>query len=68
MSLVLQLIELIQMLLPRIRSRQYYDHAYLSQANDVADLERRMRELDQRNSQAASWRAFGPDFLRRSPA
>ncbi|MBK9439777.1 MAG: DUF3563 family protein [Comamonadaceae bacterium] len=63
MSLVLQLIELIQMLLPRIRSRQYYDHVYLSQANNVADLERRMHELDQRNSQAASWRAFGPDFM-----
>jgi len=63
MSLVLQLIELIKMLLPRIRSQQDHDHDYLSQANNVADLERRMRELDQRNSQAASWRAFGPKVL-----
>ena len=63
MSLALQLIELIKMLLPSIRSQQDHDHDYLSQAHNVADLERRMRELDQRNSQAASWRAFGTKVL-----
>jgi hypothetical protein len=47
MSLYIQLIKLIQMLIPSVRSQQDHDQAYLS-----------MREIDRRNRQAAPGRAF----------
>ncbi len=50
--------ELIKALLPQIESQHHRDEAYLAEAVDVVDLERRMRELDQR---ARAWHP-GPQF------
>lgn len=49
-----KLIELIKALVPRFKSEEALDEAYLSQSNDICDLERRMREIDMR-VKSASW-------------
>jgi hypothetical protein len=49
MSILLQLIELIKSIMPKIKSQKDIDDAYLSESADVYDLERRMREIDQRD-------------------
>jgi hypothetical protein len=43
-----KLIELIQALLPRFETQTERDEAYLNEAVDIYDLERRMREVDGR--------------------
>ena len=48
-----KLLGLIQALLPEIEPQQSRDQAYLAQSVDIYDLERRMREIDQRGRHAA---------------
>jgi Protein of unknown function (DUF3563) len=45
---------LIQAMLPEIEPQQARDQAYLAQSVDIYDLERRMREIDQRGRCAAN--------------
>jgi hypothetical protein len=49
-----KLMELIKALVPRFKSEEALDDAYLSESNDMFDLERRMREIDSR-ARSASW-------------
>jgi hypothetical protein len=42
------LIELIKAYWPKLRSQEDREFSYLSEAVDIYDLERRMREVDQR--------------------
>jgi hypothetical protein len=44
-----KLIELIKAYLPQLRSQEDREFAYLSEAVDIYDLERRMREVDKRD-------------------
>ena len=46
MSILLQLIQLIKTLAPNIKPQKDLDDAYLSNAADVYDVERRLREID----------------------
>ena len=48
MSTPIQLIQLFKTLTPHIKSQKDFDDAYLANSADVYDLERRMREIDQR--------------------
>lgn len=41
-------------MLPEIEPQQARDQAYLAQSVDIYDLERRMREIDQRGRTAAN--------------
>ena len=41
-------------MLPEIEPQRNRDQAYLAQSVDIYDLERRMREIDQRGRSAAS--------------
>jgi hypothetical protein len=52
--IVSKLLGLIQALLPEIEPQRNRDQAYLAQSVDIYDLERRMREIDQRGRSAAS--------------
>lgn len=45
-----KLIELIRAYLPKLRSQKGREDAYLNQAVDINDLERRMREIDNRTN------------------
>jgi hypothetical protein len=45
---------LIQAIFPEIEPQQARDQAYLAQSVDIYDLERRMREIDQRGRSAAN--------------
>ena len=45
---------LIQAILPEIEPQQARDQAYLEQSVDIYDLERRMREIEQRGRSAAN--------------
>jgi Protein of unknown function (DUF3563) len=45
---------LIQAILPEIEPRQARDQVYLAQSVDIYDLERRMREIEQRGRSAAN--------------
>ena len=45
---------LIKALLPAMRSQKERDEAYLAEAVDIYDLERRMREIDSRGRYPAS--------------
>ena len=45
---------LIQAILPEIEPQQARDQAYLEQSVDIYDLERRMREIEQRSRSAAN--------------
>ena len=47
-----KLLGLIQALLPEIEPQRNRDQAYLAQSVDIYDLERRMREIDQRSRSA----------------
>lgn len=49
-----KLFELIKALVPRVKSVEAPDDAYLSMSIDLCDLERCMREIDSR-AQSASW-------------
>ncbi len=49
-----KLLGLIQALLPEIEPQQARDQAYLAQAVDIYDLERRMREIEHRGRSAAN--------------
>ncbi len=54
-----KLIELIKALLPEVESQAERDEAYLSQAVDIYDLERRMHEIDNRANTLATGLQFG---------
>ena len=49
-----KLLGLVQAILPELEPRQSRDQAYLEQSVDIYDLERRMRELEQRSRSSAS--------------
>ena len=49
-----KLLGLFQAMLPEIEPQQARDQAYLDQSVDIYDLERRMREIDQRGRAAAN--------------
>ncbi len=49
-----RLLGLLQAMLPETEPRQSRDDAYLAQSVDICDLERRMREIDQRGRSAAN--------------
>ena len=49
-----KLFGLIQAILPEIEPQQARDQAYLAQSVDIYDLERRMREIEQRSRSAAN--------------
>jgi len=44
-----RVLELIQSLIPHIQTQAERDQAYLNESVDVYDLERRMREVDDRS-------------------
>lgn len=60
MSMVIQL---IKALTPHIRSQKDFDDAYLSESADACDLERRMREIDQRSREPSRSLAHGLRWL-----
>jgi hypothetical protein len=62
MSILIQLTQLIKTLTPNIRSQNDLDHAYLSNSVDVYDLERRMREIDQRSHEPSRGLAYGSNW------
>ena len=49
-----RLFGLIQAILPEIEPQRARDEAYLAESVDIYDLERRMREIDQRCRTAAN--------------
>ena len=49
-----RLLGLIEAILPEIEPQQARDQAYLAESVDIYDLERRMREIDQRGRSAAN--------------
>ena len=49
-----KLLGLIQAMLPAAEPQLARNEAYLAQAVDIHDLERRMREIDQRERHAAN--------------
>ncbi|MEO8312917.1 MAG: DUF3563 family protein [Caldimonas sp.] len=49
-----KLFGLIQAMLPAAEPQLARDEAYLAQSVDIYDLERRMREIDQRGRHAAN--------------
>jgi hypothetical protein len=51
---VSRLLGLIEAIFPEIEPQQARDEAYLAESVDIYDLERRMREIDQRGRSAAS--------------
>jgi hypothetical protein len=51
---VSKLLGLFQAMLPEIEPQQARDQAYLAQSVDIYDLERRMREIDERGRDAAN--------------
>ena len=52
--IVSKLLGLIEAILPEIEPQQARDQAYLAESVDIYDLERRMREIDQRGRSAAN--------------
>ena len=52
--IVSRLFGLIQAIFPEIEPQQARDQAYLAQSVDIYDLERRLREFDQRGRCAAN--------------
>jgi hypothetical protein len=54
-----KLLQLLKSLLPVVKSQQEQDEAYLADSIDIYDLERRMREIDQRGRSSASALVFG---------
>ncbi|MBP9906033.1 MAG: DUF3563 family protein [Rhodoferax sp.] len=63
MSIFLKLTQLIVSLMPNIKSQKDFDDVYLSHAADIYDLERRMREIDQRSSSASLGLAYGQNLI-----
>ena len=53
-----KLLGLIQAILPEIEPQQARDQAYLEQSVDIYDLERRMREIEQRGRTSANDMTF----------
>ena len=52
-------LKLLKGLVPSIPSQRERDEAYLAEALDIADLERRIRELETRSHHATSDVPFG---------
>ncbi|NVO07252.1 MAG: DUF3563 family protein [Rhodoferax sp.] len=53
------LIELIKAIVPHIPTQQERDEAYLSESVDMVDVERRIWEIDHRDSQSQQTPAMG---------
>lgn len=51
--------EFIQTLIPRFETQAEHDEAYLNEAVDIYDLERRMREIDGRADTLATGLRYG---------
>lgn len=47
-NIMTKLLNLLKSLLPAIESQRERDEAYMADAVDIYDLERRMREIDER--------------------
>jgi hypothetical protein len=47
-NIMTKLLNLLKSLLPTIESQKERDEAYMADAVDIYDLERRMREIDER--------------------
>lgn len=47
-NIMTKLLNLLKSLLPAIESQKERDEAYMADAVDIYDLERRMREIDER--------------------
>jgi len=62
MSILLKLTQLIVSLMPNIKSQKDFDDAYLSYSADIYDLERRMREIEQRTSSTSRDLAYGQNL------
>lgn len=56
-------IQLIKALAPSIRSQKDLNDAYLSESTSVYDLERRMREIDQRGRRPSRGPASSLNWL-----
>jgi hypothetical protein len=52
-------LRLLKALVPSMPSQRERDEAYLAEALDIYDLERRLREIDARGRHATSDVAFG---------
>jgi hypothetical protein len=63
MSKRLKLTQLIVSRMPNIKSQKDFDDAYLSESADVYDLERRMREIDQRSRSTYHGLAYSLNLL-----
>ena len=48
-----KVLQFIKALIPRIESQDARNEAYLAESVDIYDLERRMREIDQRGRDAS---------------
>jgi hypothetical protein len=53
-----RLLDFIKALIPRLEPQHVLDETYLAQSVDIYDLERRMRELEQRSRNASQSLAF----------
>ena len=56
---MLNFLKLLKALIPSLPTQRERDEAYLAEALDVYDLERRMREIDARGRHATSEVALG---------
>jgi hypothetical protein len=54
-----KLIEIIKSFLPAFKSQHDMEEAFLSEASDVSDLERRMRLIDSDARESASGLVYG---------
>ncbi len=54
---------IIKALLPRVPHQQNHYDAYLSEAVDIYDLERRMREVDHRGRYSRECLPLSPGYL-----
>jgi hypothetical protein len=53
-----RLLDFIKALIPKLEPQHVLDEAYLAESVDIYDLERRMRELEQRSRNASQGLAF----------
>jgi hypothetical protein len=51
-------LDFIKALIPRVEPQRVLDEAYLGRSVDIHDLERRMRELEQRGRNATQGSTF----------
>ena len=59
MNTLLSFLKSLKSLLPRLEPMQGYQEAYLADAVDIYDLERRMRQLDERAQSRSAHNMLG---------